>query len=411
MTTFIFENARIFDGVSEDLLEAHHVLVEGEVIKEVSPKPVKAQQGERLDLEGRVLMPGLIDAHGHAVATDVHLGSLGERPTTLLAHQAAQILESMLQRGFTTLRDAGGADVGLAEAVASGLIAGPRLFYSGQALTPTGGHGDFRALGGGFDTCACRQALGPMSVIADGVPEVRRAAREQLRKGATQIKIMASGGIASPRDPVWNLQYSEAEIRAVVEEAAFWRSYVMAHAYTAEAIRRSVEFGVRSIEHGNLIDRETATFVASEEAFVVPTLVTYDALERHGAELGLPAESLAKLQDVRAAGLSSLEHLKAAGVKTGFGTDLLGAMHRYQSDEFLIRAQVYSPAEVLRQATSANAELLNMRGRLGVVAPEAFADLIVVEGDPLEDLNLLRDQGTHLPVIMKAGRFYKQTLR
>jgi len=219
---------------------------------------------------------------------------------------------------------------------------------------------------------------------------------------------MASGGVASPTDPIWNLQYSEEEIRAIVWEATSWRTYVMAHAYTPEAISRCVQFGVRSIEHANLIDEPTAALCAAEGAFVVPTLVTYDALERFGPELGLPAVSQEKLKEVRAAGLGSLEILKAAGVQIGFGTDLLGAMQAHQSGEFTIRAEVLSPAEILRSATSVNAALLNAEGELGVVAPAAQADLIVVDGDPLADLSLLQHQGSHIPVIMKAGAFMKR---
>jgi imidazolonepropionase-like amidohydrolase len=220
---------------------------------------------------------------------------------------------------------------------------------------------------------------------------------------------MASGGVASPYDPVWNRQYSEAEVRAIVEEAQAWHTYVMAHAYTPEAIRRSIDFGVRSIEHGNLIDRPTAEHVAGANAFVVPTLVTFDALHRCGREFGFPEASLAKLGDVREAGLSSLGILQAAGVKIGFGTDLLGAMHRHQSREFVIRAEAMAPFDIIRSATSVNAELLNRSGEIGVVAPGACADLIAVDGNPLADISLLDGQGEHLTHIMKEGVFYKRT--
>ena len=246
-----------------------------------------------------------------------------------------------------------------------------------------------------------------MSRIADGVTECRRAARDELRKGATQIKILASGGVASPHDPIWNLQYSEEEVRAIVEEAQAWHTYVLAHAYSPEAIRRSIDFGVRSIEHGNLIDRATAEHVAGADAFVVPTLATYDALHRHGRELGFPEVSMVKLAEVREAGLGSLEILQRAGVKIGYGTDLLGPMHRYQSREFVIRAEAMEPFDIIRSATIVNAELLNRAGELGVVAPGARADLIAVDGDPLANISLLDGQGEHLTHIMKGGVFYK----
>ncbi len=411
MSGILFSGARLFDGQRPELMDDMHVLVEGETIKEVSDRPISSQSAREIPLGGRTLMPGLIDAHYHCIAADPDISKVEAMPSSLLGQHARKLLEDTLMRGFTTVRDAGGADYGHAMAVKTGLIKGPRIFYSGRALSQTGGHSDFRGRHeDAIECCFCAQRAGSFGVIADGVPEVQRAAREELRKGATQIKIMASGGVASPSDPVWNLQYSEDEIRAIVWEAKSWKTYVMAHAYTPEAIRRSVAFGVRSIEHGNLIDAETAAFCAEQDAWVVPTLATYDALRRDAAERGFPAASLAKVDDVALAGRGSLEILKAAGVNVGFGTDLLGPMHRYQSTEFLIRAEVLSPGEVLVSATSGNAALLNAEGELGLVAAGAKADLVVVEGDPLSDLNLLQDQGAQLPVIMKGGALYKNML-
>jgi imidazolonepropionase-like amidohydrolase len=232
---------------------------------------------------------------------------------------------------------------------------------------------------------------------------VRRAAREELRRGASQIKIMASGGVASPSDPIWNVQYSREEMRAAVEEAASWRRYAMAHAYTPEAIRRAVECGVRSIEHGNLIDRATAELMAERGAFLVPTLVTYFAIEEFGRALGLPDVSLRKVQDVLAAGLESLELARAAGVRIGFGTDLLGETHDQQSREFGIRSKVLPAAEILRSATLVNAEILERSGELGVVAPGALADLLLVRGDPLRDLSLLERPEQSLAAVVRGG--------
>ncbi|MGF1630702.1 MAG: amidohydrolase family protein [Kiloniellaceae bacterium] len=407
----LFQNCRLFDSLAGALLDDRHVLVEGERIKEVADRPIKAAGAEVIDLKGRTLLPGLIDAHFHALAADPDFARLDAMPRSLLHQHARLLLEAALQRGFTTVRDAGGADYGLAMAIKAGLIEGPRLFFSGRSLTQTGGHADFRSPEAGHSgVCLCGQGSNVFGTIADGVPAVRQAAREELRKGATQIKIMASGGVSSPSDPIWNLQYSEEEIRAIVWEARSWRTYVMAHAYTPEAIARCVDFGVRSIEHANLIDAPTAKRCAEAGAYVVPTLVTYDALERFGPELGLPAVSLEKLKVVRAAGVKSLEILKAAGVSIGFGTDLLGAMQTHQSGEFAIRAEVLPPAEILRSATSVNAALLNAEGEIGVVAPGALADLLVVDGDPLADLTLLEHQGAHLAAIVKGGRFVKNAL-
>ena len=408
MAAVVFANCAVLDGTIKERREDYHVLVEGNRIREISDRPLRSAAAETIDLKSRTLMPGLIDAHVHVLAVDAALARLSERPVTLLTLQAAKVLEAMLQRGFTTIRDAAGADGGLAEAVEDGLVHGPRIFPSGMALSQTGGHGDTRPRTQPVNTCACCAGGLAMSRIADGVAECRRAARDELRKGATQIKIVASGGVASPYDPILNLQYSEEEVRAIVEEAQAWHTYVMAHAYSPEAIRRSIDFGVRSIEHANLIDGATAEHVAGADAFVVPTLVTYDALYRFGRELGFPEVSMAKLTEVREAGLGSLEILQKAGVKIGFGTDLLGPMHRYQSHEFMIRAEVMSPFDIIRSATNVNAKLLNRAGELGVVTPGARADLIAVDGDPLADLSLLDGQGEHLTHIMKDGVFHKR---
>ncbi|MBV8119805.1 MAG: amidohydrolase family protein [Alphaproteobacteria bacterium] len=409
MAAVIFANCAVLDGSHNERREDHHVLVEDGIIREVVDRPIRYEAAEIVDLAGDTLMPGLIDAHVHVIAVDAALARLSDRPVTLLTLQAARVLEGMLQRGFTTIRDAGGADGGLAQAVEEGLVRGPRIFPSGLALSQTGGHGDARPRTQSVVTCACCEGGINLSRVADGVTECRRASRDELRKGATQIKIMASGGVASPYDPVWNLQYSEEEVCAIVEEARAWRTYVLAHAYTPEAIRRSIDFGVRSIEHGNLIDRATAEHVANADAFVVPTLVTYDALHRHGRELGFPDISMAKLAEVREAGLNSLEILQAAGVRIGYGTDLLGPMHRYQSREFVIRAEAMAPFDIIRAATTINAELLNRSGEIGVIAPGSRADLIAVDGDPLADISVLDGQGEHLTHIMKDGVFYKRS--
>jgi imidazolonepropionase-like amidohydrolase len=410
MGVIIFANCAVLDGTQDVRREDHHVLVEGDRIREVSDQPLHSDAAVTIDLKGRTLMPGLIDAHVHVIAVDSVLSRLAETPLTLVTMQAGRVLEGMLQRGFTTVRDAGGADGGLAEAVAQGLVRGPRLFPSGQALSQTGGHGDLRPRTRSVVACACCEYGAGLARIADGVDECRRAARDELRKGSTQIKIMASGGVASPYDPIWNLQYSDEEMRAIVEEARSWHTYVLAHAYTPEAIRRAIDNGVRSIEHANLIDRATAEHVAAAGGFVVPTLVTYDALHRFGRDLGIAEISLGKLAEVREAGLRSLEILQAAGVPIGYGTDLLGAMHKYQTREFVIRAEAMKPIDVIRSATTVNAALLNRTGELGMIAPGARADLIAVDGDPLADISLLDSDGERLPLIMKDGEFHKRAL-
>jgi imidazolonepropionase-like amidohydrolase len=315
-------------------------------------------------------------------------------------------MRASLDRGFTTLRDVGGADVGLASALQDGLLDGvPRLFYGGRAISQTGGHGDFRP---GDHGCACH--LDTLTVIADGVDAVRRAVREELRRGASHIKLMASGGIASPTDPLERCQYSDGEIRAAVDEAARAGTYVATHCHPAEAVRRSVALGVRSIEHATLIDRETADFMAERGAFAVPTMATLAALAEEGEQLGFPAVSMEKLRRIGDRAFAGLEIMKRAGVKMGLGTDLLGAQHVRQTSEFTLRAQVLPAIDILRSACALNADLLGQSGRLGVIRERAVADLLVVDGNPLEDISLLARNGESLPVIMQDGRFHKRAI-
>ena len=406
MSATILANCAVLDGTHAERREDHHLLIEDGWIREVSDRPLKSQAADTVDLHGKTVMPGLIDAHVHVLAVDLALSKLADEPLTLRAFQAAQVLDGMLRRGFTTVRDAGGADGGLAEAIAQGLVKGPRLFPSGQALSQTGGHGDLRPRTRSVTSCACCEYGAGLARIADGVAECRRAARDELRKGATQLKIMASGGVASPYDPIWNVQYSSEEMRAIVEEAAGWHTYVLAHAYTPEAIGRAVANGVRSIEHANLIDRETAARVAKAGGYIVPTLVTYDSLHRFGRELGFPEISLDKLAEVREQGLRALEILQQEQVPVGYGTDLLGPMHRHQTREFVLRREAMAPFDIIRSATTVNAALLNREGELGVVAPGARADLIALAGDPLADIALLDGEGEHLAMVMKDGEFY-----
>jgi imidazolonepropionase-like amidohydrolase len=412
MSMILFKHAVLVDGTSPDPRPGH-LLVDGEIIREVSDKPIKAKGADEIDLKGKVLMPGLTDAHVHILATQLNLAEVEHHPPSLTANRGRKFLEETLMRGFTTVRDSGGADWGYKRAVEDGLIKGPRLLIAGRALSQTGGHGDMRSRHPeSADPCACSVGgLRSLARIADGVDGVITAARDELRLGADQIKIMASGGVASPTDPIWNLQYREDEIRAIVAEAASWRTYVQAHAYTAEAIRRAVDFGVRSIEHGNLIDRATAKFMTERGAFLVPTLVTYETMTKYGRELGLPEVSLAKLKDVAKVGLASLEHAKAAKTKVGFGTDLLGELRQHQARELSIRAEILKPFEVLAQATLINAELFNMSDKIGVLKPGAYADLLVVDGNPLKDISVLEHQGRNMKLIMKGGTAYKNELR
>jgi imidazolonepropionase-like amidohydrolase len=409
MSVTVFTNGRVFDGVNPELAELS-VAVEGERIREVSDRPIRVSGARVIDLGGRVLMPGLIDAHVHAFAIHLNQALTESMPLTLMTAHATHRLRGMIDRGFTTVRDVAGADFGIKEAVASGAIAGPRLFIAGQAISQTGGHGDMRRRTDDRPPCACTSALNVMTRLADGADEVRKAVRDEMRKGADQIKIMVSGGVGSPFDKIDNRQYSVEEVEAAVDEARAWGTYVAAHSYTSKSTQHAVRAGVRTIEHGNLIDDETARIMAEAGAYMVPTLVCYGESYRRGPEFGVSATVMEKLAYVNQAGARMLEICQSAGVKMGYGTDLMGELHDAQSIEFLIRGEVLPPVEVLRSATSINAEILNRAGELGVVAAGALADLIVVDGDPLKDLSLLQDQGRHIPVIMKGGRFHKFAL-
>jgi len=411
---FVIEGAVLLDLAAGARVDGSSVRVEDGRIVEVGVDGQRLAAGDdvpRLDAAGRTLMPGLIDAHVHAAITKMDIGSMNHRPLTRIGIEAKAILEGMLRRGFTTIRDAGGMDRGLKEAAEAGLIAAPRIFRSGRVLSQTGGHGDTTAPTNHPRLCACGIDTTGFAHVADGPDAVRRAAREELKGGADQIKVMAGGGVASPNDPIDMTQYTEAELRAAVEEAAARRTYVMAHAYIPESIIRAARAGIRSIEHGNLLDAESARVMAEHGCFLVPTLVTYDQIAERGEELGFPAASLRKLDAVLSAGTVAIQHALDAGVRVGFGTDLLGETHRAQSKELRLRNEVQSPLDVLRSATLVNAELLGKVGELGVVAPGAAADLLLVDGDPLADLAVLDGQGEHIDLIARAGEVVHDRVR
>ncbi|WP_376985185.1 amidohydrolase family protein [Bosea sp. R86505] len=407
MASTLFINARIVDGTAPEAGAPVSVLVEGGTIREVG-KAVSSAKAKVVDLKGKTLMPGLIDAHVHVVAGVADLGKNAQLPDSLVTARSFVIMREMLMRGFTTVRDVGGADFGLKQATEEGHFPTPRLVISGKALSQTGGHADFRGRYDDATTPLTRHRLGALGRICDGLDQVRRAAREEMKGGADFIKIMANGGCASPTDPIHFLGFSVSELEAIVEEARMAGTYVSAHVYTDEAIRRCVEAGVHSLEHCNLIEAETAKLAASKGAVAVPTLVTYDKLVTDGPKLGFPPDSVAKVDVVRSAGMNSLAVMKKAGLAMAYGSDLLGEMHKYQSEEFVIRGRALPAHEVIGSATHVAAKLLKLEGQIGTIAPGAHADLIVVDGDPLKDLSLLTRQGRHMPLIMKGGAFMKR---
>jgi imidazolonepropionase-like amidohydrolase len=407
-----FRNATVLACTGADPMEDATVVVEGAVIQDIltSTRAGARVSGEVIDCRGHTLMPGLIDAHVHVCALDVDLSAQRRTyPTSLMAYEIGKTIKEALDQGFTTVRDAGGADWGMKEAVDRGLIPGPRMFVSGQPLSQSGGHGDSRTRAENHVGCDCGGAIGMLSTIADGVDEVRRAVRNQLRRGADQIKVMAGGGVASPTDRLESVQYQPDELTAAVAEAQAAGTYVLAHAYTPEAIRAAVEAGVRSIEHGNFIDDATAELMAAHGTFLVPTFVTYEKLHEHGRERGLTTSQLAKLDLVLGSGLDGLRRAHQAGVRIGSGSDLLGDLARHKTRELAIKASVIGADATLVATTKTNAELIGIADEVGTVEPGKRADLLVVSGDPLTDIAVLQDRD-NLLAIVKAGEVYKHRM-
>lgn len=405
-----FKNFEMLEPAHGELRGGYQLLVDGGVIKELSDKPILADNATVIDCGGRTLMPGLIDCHVHAMHSEVNVRFLEAMPLTLLTARAGSRLRAMLDRGFTTVRDTGGADWGVKTALETGHFVGPRLFIAGKSIGPTGGHADSRRRTDMGGSCICCDGLQFKSAIADGADEVRKAAREQMRQGCDHVKIMMSGGVASPYDPLDSLQFSIPEVQAAVEEAHAFGRYVCAHAYSAEAITRAAHNGVRTIEHGNLIDDAAAKLMAEKGMFLVANLVAYYAMKDRAAKFGMTAESLEKNDMVIGGGLKSLEICKRAGVPVAYGSDLLGDLAVDQSREFALRSEVVSPIEIIRSATTIGGQVLRQEGKLGTLAAGAFADIIVIDGNPLKNLALFEGQGQHLPVIMKGGKFHKNRL-
>jgi len=406
MPDLVFVNFALLDTEAGELLTGYQVSVTGDKISSVENGHIEPHGAQVIDLGGRTLMPGLVDCHVHfspgAVLMQPHImPSFG-------AIRGAVWLKEMVERGFTTARDAGGADAGFRHAVEKKLTKGPRIFVAGRAISQTGGHGDKRWPSS--MACSCADLHGTMGRVADGVPEVLKAVRDELRMGADHIKVMAGGGVSSPSDSLGHLQYSLEELRAMVEETARFNTYCMAHVYTAAGIQRAVEAGIRTIEHGNFLDEKTAKLMAATGTYLVPTLVTYRVDGVNGAKIGFTPEIIAKNTEVLEAGTRSLEIAAAAGVKIAYGTDLAYSPKLHQPEEFLVRGEVQKPVDIIRSATVIGAEVVRMAGKIGVVKAGAFADLIVIDGNPLEDLGLFQNDGAHMPIILKDGAFVKNSL-
>jgi len=399
----VLTNATIFDGATADLMDNGSVVIEGDRIREVAFGDVQFADARVIDCGGRYLMPGLIDCHVHAYSPTFNLPVADHLPASLLAAYATRWLRGALHRGFTSVRDAGGGDIGLALAIDRGVIDGPRFFFSGKALSQTGGHSDNRPVDH-VAQCGCAGYAGANGLVVDGADAVRLAVREELRKGASQIKLMLSGGVTSPTDPMWMPQFTDDEILAAVQEAATRRTYVMAHAHTDDAARRCATLGIRTVEHGTDIGAQTAAFLAERGTYVVPTLSAGAVLARHGARVGIPPAGVEKVKGITEVTVRSLENLIGAGVKLGMGSDLFGEeFHALQGGELKLRGEISAPIDVLRSATSTGAEILQKSGELGCIRPRALADILVLQGNPFADLGLFEDAERNIPMIMKGG--------
>lgn len=381
-------NANLFDGTGADPVPNSWVKVSGGRItgRGTGPAP---KTPHTIDCAGRTLMPGLIDCHTHLAAVDF-LNQIDRYSKPLLAAKTLANMRETLTSGFTTVRDAGFTDIGFKQVQQSGTVSGPRMYVALAPLSQTGGHSDFRA----HDDPRPQRTDGLFhpGIIVDGVDECRRGAREVLRRGADQIKIMASGGCTSPTDDVKHPQFTNEELRAIVYEAKVRESYVMAHAYTPASIINCIKAGVRTIEHGNDIDEEAAAAVAASGGFVVPTIATYEFMARDGAAGGMPADQVEMVERVLKRAYSSLEVLTSAGVKIGSGSDVLGIHQPLKAKELEFKARVLGPMKVLVSATRTNAEIIGRGHNLGTVEAGKIADLLVIDGDPLEDITILQDR-------------------
>jgi len=416
----LFKNVRIFDGKAEKLSDTSNVMVRGNIIERVSSDAIQSPADANVTViegGGRTLMPGLIDAHWHAmmirsapaqaIAGDVGYNNIAA---------GAEATDTLL-RGFTTVRDVGGPTFGLKQAIDEGVIAGPRIFPSGAIITITGGHGDFRQLyelPRTIGTLSRVEQIGA-SAVADSPDEVRVRVREQLMQGASQIKLTAGGGVSSPHSPIDASTFTESELRAAVEAAGNWGTYVTVHAFTPEAIQRAIAAGVKCIEHGFLMDEATAKLIASKGVWLSPQPLPEELRQ------GFPVGSVqrAKADEVWPGIARTYELAKKYKIKTAFGTDVLFSQALAQQQGAILASLVrwYTPAEALVMATGTNAQLLALSGKrspyagkLGVVEEGALADLLLVDGNPIADIKLVADPAKNFVLIMKDGKIYKDTL-
>ncbi len=398
---FVIRDVAILDGTGRDPVGRSDVEVGPDGIRKIARSGSIRTRARSIDGSGCTLMPGLTDAHVHLAVLGPHGDFDDEAP---IAHvlNVARMIDGVLDEGFTTVRDAGGLEPTWAKLVASGTIRGPRILPSGSVLSQTGGHGDVRAQHEAVHRHSAIPGLIARSEVVDGPDEVRRAAREQLRRGATQIKVLASGGVVSPTDPFDSIQFSPAELEAAVEVAANWNTYVMAHCHTSPAIRVAIEAGVRSIEHGSLLDRETAREMQARGVFLVPTLQAISFISRYPERFSLSAAKIARVAEVATQVADSLRIADEAGIEIGSGSDVVGPWQGRRGEELVLKAKILGAHKAIVAATRTNARLFGLEDRIGTVEVGKVADLILVAGEPLDRIELLAEP-TSIPWVMHDG--------
>lgn len=421
-SAILIQNVNVWDGTSDDLLLNQQVLIEGNLIKQVAEEVVAPAQARRIDGQGKTLIPGLSDAHLHLAFTMSLKETRNEADWMYTSIRAAKAAENFLAMGFTTIRDLGGPVFGLKRAIDEGLVPGPRIFPSGAFISQTSGHGDLRNPNDlhphWSDAAPHPMDAQGWSFVVDGVAEVLKASRENLKRGATQLKVMAGGGIGSDFDPIHSIQFTPEELRAAVQAAADWDTYVAVHVYHAAGIRRALEAGVKCIDHGHLIDEEAIKLLKEKGAWLVPQ--SHWLMQPKPDPETTPAHRIQKMETVLAGAEREMALAKQYQVNLAFGTDAFGPLggEAKALNEFLTRSRWFTPVEVLRQATSENAKLFALSGklhpytagRLGVIEEGAYADLLIYEGNPLEDIRVIVDYKEHLQFIMKNGEIFKNEL-
>ena len=422
-TAYLFTNVNIYDGKQDSLVKGKEVLVKGNQIVKIAEKIATNKMTRIIDGHGGVLMPGLIDAHTHLMVVDDFEKAIYKDDQFYIGAVAAEAAKRMLLRGFTTVRDAGGPVGGLKRAIDEGKIPGPRILPSNAFISQTAGHGDFNTadsyLSPHFTGIPDKAEIYGWVKIADGVPEVQKAAREVLRTGATQLKVMASGSVTGAHDPIDATEYTYEELKAIVTEAAHWGTYVMVHAYSDDAVRNAIKAGVKSIEHGQLVKSDTLKLMHEKGIWLSPQCIATSKTAKEVGLAGTPAEP--KFETVKKGTARTLKAAKEYGLKVAWGTDTFGSLEfqAAQSEEFIARSKFFTNGEILKQVTSQNATLLGLSGErhpykegpLGVIEEGAYADVIIVKGNPLEDITLLAYPEKNIVFIMKDGKVYKNRLQ